>query len=156
MMSVSSVYLSFVSLTSPIEMPATGCAMGTPASIIASVALHTLAIELEPLDSMMSEIMRIGVGEPLWRGNDPFDRPFRQAAVADFPAARTADGTHLAHRIGREIIVQHEAVGRFAEQAVDALLDPGACPASTVASDWVSPRVKRADPCTRGKRRRGR
>ena len=40
-------------------MPATGLLMGTPASIRASVAAQTVAIELEPLDSRMSETMRM-------------------------------------------------------------------------------------------------
>ena len=40
-------------------IPATGDLMGTPASIIASVAPQTDAIDDEPFDSRMSETMRI-------------------------------------------------------------------------------------------------
>ena len=40
-------------------MPATGLLMGTPAAINPSVAAQTVAMELEPLDSRMSEIMRM-------------------------------------------------------------------------------------------------
>ena len=40
------------------EIPATGRVMGTPASISASVAPQTEAIEVEPLDSMISAVMR--------------------------------------------------------------------------------------------------
>ena len=40
-------------------MPATGDAIGTPASISASVPPQTDAMELEPLDSMMSLTMRM-------------------------------------------------------------------------------------------------
>ena len=40
-------------------MPATGLVIGTPADIKPSVAPQTLAIELDPLDSRMSEITRI-------------------------------------------------------------------------------------------------
>ena len=58
MMSVSRTQRS-ASLTRPTEMPATGLLIGTPAAIRPSVAPHTLAIELEPLDSRMSEMMRI-------------------------------------------------------------------------------------------------
>ena len=58
MMSVNSVQRS-VSLTRPIEMPATGLLIGTPAAIRPSVAPQTEAIELEPFDSRMSEMMRI-------------------------------------------------------------------------------------------------
>ena len=39
-------------------MPATGFFNGTPASIIESDAPHTLAIEDEPLDSVISDTMR--------------------------------------------------------------------------------------------------
>jgi hypothetical protein len=46
-------------LTRPTEMPATGFEIGTPAAIRPSVAPQTLAIELEPFDSRMSEITRI-------------------------------------------------------------------------------------------------
>ncbi|MEZ4335806.1 MAG: hypothetical protein R3B82_04175 [Sandaracinaceae bacterium] len=41
----------------PIATPATGADTGTPASIIA-VPPQTLAIELEPFDSVISETMR--------------------------------------------------------------------------------------------------
>jgi hypothetical protein len=40
-------------------MPATGRDSGTPASISASEAPHTVAIDEEPLDSVMSERTRI-------------------------------------------------------------------------------------------------
>ena len=40
-------------------MPATGLLIGTPADIRPKVAAHTLAIELEPFDSRMSEMMRM-------------------------------------------------------------------------------------------------
>ncbi len=40
-------------------MPATGALIGTPASMRLSVPPHTEAIELLPLDSRMSETMRI-------------------------------------------------------------------------------------------------
>jgi hypothetical protein len=45
------------SVTSPMEIPATGIVMGTPASIIARHPPHTDAIELEPLDSVISELI---------------------------------------------------------------------------------------------------
>ena len=47
------------SCTRPIEMPPTGSLIGTPASIRLRVAPQTEAIELEPLDSRMSETTRI-------------------------------------------------------------------------------------------------
>ena len=46
------------SLISPIAMPATGRGSGTPASISASEAPHTDAIDDEPFDSVISETTR--------------------------------------------------------------------------------------------------
>ena len=40
-------------------MPATGAFNGTPASIIANDAPHTVAIDEEPFDSVISETMRM-------------------------------------------------------------------------------------------------
>ena len=51
------------SLTSPIAIPATGALKGTPASISESEEPQTLAIELEPFDSVISETMRIVYGK---------------------------------------------------------------------------------------------
>ena len=42
----------------PIDIPATGLTIGTPASISASVPPQTEAIELEPLDSVISATSR--------------------------------------------------------------------------------------------------
>ena len=42
----------------PMLMPATGRVIGTPASINASVPPQTEAMEVEPLDSMISLVMR--------------------------------------------------------------------------------------------------
>ena len=39
-------------------MPATGASRGTPASIMAIVPPHTLAIDDEPFDSRMSDTTR--------------------------------------------------------------------------------------------------
>ena len=50
------------SFTRPIEMPATGLVIGTPAAIRPRVAPQTVAIELEPFDSRMSEMTRIVYG----------------------------------------------------------------------------------------------
>ena len=40
-------------------MPATGRPIGTPASISASELPHTVAMELDPFDSVISETTRI-------------------------------------------------------------------------------------------------
>ena len=47
------------SLISPMAMPATGRASGTPASISDSEAPHTVAIDDEPFDSVISETERM-------------------------------------------------------------------------------------------------
>ena len=44
-------------------MPATGALSGTPASISASEAPQTVAIEDEPFDSVISDTTRMRVGE---------------------------------------------------------------------------------------------
>jgi hypothetical protein len=46
------------SLIKPMAIPATGCLTGTPASIRASEVPQTEAMELEPLDSVISETTR--------------------------------------------------------------------------------------------------
>ena len=50
-------------------MPAVGRFSGTPASISASEAPHTLAIEDEPFDSVISETMRIVYGNSCFSGS---------------------------------------------------------------------------------------
>ena len=64
MMSVSSLYRESCpgrrdSVQRPMLMPATGRVIGTPASIRAREPPHTVAMELEPLDSMISLVMRM-------------------------------------------------------------------------------------------------
>ena len=46
---------SFPSLINPIAIPATGFGKTTPASIIANDEPHTVAIEEDPFDSVISE-----------------------------------------------------------------------------------------------------
>ena len=57
-MSVKSSLSPFSLVTRPQEMPATGAEMGTPASIRARVAPQTDAMEVEPLELMISETQR--------------------------------------------------------------------------------------------------
>ena len=64
MMSVRSWYREILSsapysVQMPTLMPATGRIIGTPASISASVPPQTVAIEVEPLDSMISLVTRM-------------------------------------------------------------------------------------------------
>jgi hypothetical protein len=57
-MSVSTANLS-PSLIRPMAIPATGALIGTPASISARLLPQTLAMELEPLDSVISDTTRM-------------------------------------------------------------------------------------------------
>ncbi len=50
---------SFPSRINPIAIPAIGSLIGTPASIRDREAPHTLAIEEDPLDSVISETILI-------------------------------------------------------------------------------------------------
>src|SRR4030067_1002319 len=60
-MSVSTAK-SFSSLIRPMAIPATGALIFTPASIMDRVAPHTLAMELEPFDSVISDTTRSTYG----------------------------------------------------------------------------------------------
>src|SRR5690606_24074867 len=56
------------SLTRPMAIPATEALIGTPASIRAKDEPHTDAIELEPLDSVISDTIRTVYGKSLKSG----------------------------------------------------------------------------------------
>src|SRR3989304_262913 len=71
------------SLTRPIAMPATCALSGTPASIRASDAPHTEAIEDEPFDSRMSETTRIVYGNSSFDGSTA--SPARSASAPGPP-----------------------------------------------------------------------
>src|SRR5262245_43760848 len=83
-MSVNRVYLA-PSFTRPIEMPATGSVMGTPASMRASVPPHTDAIDDEPLDSRISETTRTVYGNRSGVGMTAFRL---RSARAPWPISR--------------------------------------------------------------------
>jgi hypothetical protein len=70
---------------SPIATPATGARTGMPASIIASVPPHTVAIELEPFDSRISLTRRIVYGNFSWLGST---RESARSARAPWPISR--------------------------------------------------------------------
>ncbi len=89
----------------------------------ASDAPQTVACELEPFDSRCVADHAQGVRESLLGGNHRRESAFRQGAVADFTAAGAAHEAGLTHAEGREIVVQHEALGSFTRlQQLDALL----------------------------------
>ena len=61
---------SSFSLISPIAIPATGFLIGTPASIKAKEAPHTVAIDDEPFDSVTSETILTVYGKSSATGNN--------------------------------------------------------------------------------------
>ena len=103
-------------------MPATGRASGTPASISASEAPHTVAIEDEPfeLGDLRDDADR--VGERFLRRQQRAHRAPGELAVADLAPAGRAHAAGLAGRVGREVVVQHEVLAVLAFQRVDDLL----------------------------------
>ena len=110
------------SLTSPIEMPATGLVIGTPAAISASVAPQTVAIDEEPFDSEDVRDDADRVGEILGSGKHRLDAAFRQRSVADFAPPWAADRADFAHGKRREVVVEHEFLGVLVDQPVHPLL----------------------------------
>ncbi len=108
-------------------MPAVGRLMGTPASIKASDEPHTVAIEDEPfeLGDLGHDPDRIGKFRR--RGKHRTNGAPGKLAMTDFAASRRAHAAGLADRIGREIVMQKEALLVGALQTIDVLLVlPGA------------------------------
>ena len=103
-------------------MPATGRLSGTPASIIARLPPQTVAIDDEPLLSVMSERTRIVYGNSSIARQHRVKRAPGELAVAGLATRRSAEAADFADRIGREVIVQHEARVGEALQPVDHLL----------------------------------
>ena len=103
-------------------MPATGCFRGTPASISASEVPQTVAIEDEPfeLGDLGDDADR--VGEVVMRRQHRTDGAPGELAVADLAAAGRPHAARLAHRVGREIVVEHEGFLVGPLQRVDELL----------------------------------
>ncbi len=103
-------------------MPATGAFKGTPASISASELPHTVAIDEEPFELGDLRDETNGVGELfLCRHHGAHGAP-SEFAVTDLAAAGRAHAACLAHRVGREVVVQHETLFTGAFERVDELL----------------------------------
>src|SRR3990167_7474698 len=118
-MSVSTRYSPAVaSDIMPIAIPATGLAIGTPASMSANVPAHTDAIEVLPLLANDSQTMRME-REQFFGGDDRAQSFFRQSAVAYHAAVHTADAAGLADRERGKVVMQHKAL--FAVLYLDAV-----------------------------------
>ena len=108
-------------------MPAVGRFSGTPASISASDEPQTVAIEDEPfeLGDLRHDADRVGE----FRGGRQhrMDRAPGELAMPDLAPAGRTDAARLADRIGREVVVEQEALLVGAVERVDVLLVlPGA------------------------------
>ncbi len=100
-------------------MPAVGRFNGTPASINASEEPQTVAIEDEPFGDLGDGAD--SVGEFRRRRQHWVDRAPSELAVADFTPSGRAHSAGLAHGIGREVVMQQEALLVGAFQRVDEL-----------------------------------
>ena len=103
-------------------MPATGCLSGTPASIRASEVPQTVAIEDEPfeLGDLGNDAQRIG--EVVVGREDGVDRPPGELAMADLTPSGRPHAPGFAHRVRREIVVEHEGFLVGPLQRIDVLL----------------------------------
>ena len=106
----------------PIAMPAVGRFSGTPASISASEAPQTEAIDEEPFELGDLRDDAHGVGELVMRRQHRVDRAPGELAVADLAALGAAETAGLADRVGRKVIVQQERLLVRSRQRVDILL----------------------------------
>ena len=102
-------------------MPETGAAIGTPASMSASVEPHTEPIDDEPFDSSVSETSADRVREVLDRRDDRLERPLRERAVTDVAPLRATHEARLPDREGREVVVVHVAAVLLKGEVVDPL-----------------------------------
>ena len=84
-----------------------GALIGTPAAIRDRVEAQMLAWEVEPLDSMVSDTVRIAYGNSSSLGSTGIKRPLCQSAMADLAASRSSGRLCLANGEGREVIVVH-------------------------------------------------
>ena len=103
-------------------MPAVGAFSGTPASISASEVPQTVAIDEEPfeLGDLRDDAQR--VGELRGGRQHRTDGAPGELAVADFAAAGRTHAAGLADGIGREVVVEQEALLVGALERVDVLL----------------------------------
>ena len=71
---------------------------------------QTLAMEVEPLDSMISLEMRIAYGKSLLGRDDRLDGTLGERAVADLAASGGAGAAGFADGEGREVVMQDETL----------------------------------------------
>ncbi|GIS60808.1 MAG: hypothetical protein CM1200mP2_30330 [Planctomycetaceae bacterium] len=91
------------------------------------------------------------VGKCLGVGQDRDHGPFGQGPVPDFSTARTSDHPALTHRVGWEVVVEHEPLLELLDRPVDPLGVAGRTECDRADRLGLT-RVKTADPWTRGSR----
>jgi hypothetical protein len=70
----------------------------------------------------MSETIRSVYGKAIARRQDGLHRTLGEGSVADLAPPGAAEAADLPHAEGREVVVEHERLGRFALQGFDLLL----------------------------------
>jgi len=100
----------------------------------------------------MSETMRIVYGKSSNAGSTALQRALGKVAVSDLAAAGAAHRSHFAGRERREIVVEHERLGRLARlvDAVEALDIVGGAKRDRDKCLRLT-RVNSAEPCARGR-----
>ena len=132
-------------------MPAVGRFSGTPASIKASDEPQTVAMEDEPFDFGDLRDDPDRVGKFRRRRQHRTDGAPGKLAMADFAPSGRAHAAGLADRIGREIIMEQEALLVGALETDRHIARPRPVPSVATTSACVSPRVNSAEPCVRGR-----
>ena len=148
-MSVSTANSSS-SLMRPMAMPATGRFIGTPASISASDAPQTVAIEDEPLDSVISDTTRRVYGNCSAGRQHRVQSRARRACRGRFRGVRANPCGRFRRRSRAG---SYSAAGRFPCRCLPArrsTVRPRRCRAWRRTSACVSPRVNSAEPWARG------
>ena len=110
------------SLISPMAIPATGRGSGTPASIRASDALHTEAIDDDPfeLGDLGDDPDRIG--EAVLGRQQRTNRAPGELAMTDLAPSRRSEPPCLARRVWREVVMQEKVLAIVAFERIDDLL----------------------------------
>jgi hypothetical protein len=109
---------------------------------------QTEAIELEPLDSVISETTRSTYGNSSGSACTAIT-PRGQATVTDLAALRRQHEAGLTDAERREVVVQHEGI-LVLPSIASMICASRPVPRVVTTMAWVSPRVNSAEPWVRG------
>jgi hypothetical protein len=96
--------------------------IGTPASISARTSAATAGHGAGAVGFENVADDADGVGEHIDAGQHGDQAALGQRAVADFAPAGAADRANFTHAVAGEVVMQHEFLAVFFDQAVDHLL----------------------------------